>query len=105
MKLGKIAISTLLILALSHSIAMANNTNLTGRINVTGQIVEGPCQISTTHTNLLLSCWVSVREIRQSVSMAVLRASHKIFSIPGKGVTVKYLDKRGATLLYAVNYN
>lgn len=77
---------------------------LSGKITITGQIVEAPCTLQSNEQSIKTSCWVDYQTLESQVDTQTLRTSNQAFYLSGKGLSIAYKEQRANTQLYQVNY-
>ncbi|WP_192985597.1 hypothetical protein [Pseudomonas sp. EggHat1] len=91
-----------LVAALGCSTSQA--ATLSGKITVTGQIVEAPCTLQSNVQLISTSCWINYKTMEHEVQTQALRATNQAFYLDDKGLSIAYKEQRANTQLYQVDY-
>ena len=92
----------ILVAALGYTNSEA--AGLSGKITVTGQIVEGPCTLQGDAQAITTSCWVKYKTLDNQIDAQALRTSSQSYYLSEKGLSIAYKEQRANTHLYQVNY-
>lgn len=93
-----------LVLVAMFGYANSEAAALSGKLTVSGQVVEGPCKLQSNAQSINTSCWVNYKTLNDQIDTQALRTSKQPYYLDEKGLSIAYKEQRASTHLYQVNY-